>query len=207
MWINLICDLDFNLCDFFLSGTNFCEEGGLLSHLLSSPFLEIKLVCLQYLSKEYLINETPLVLPNSLQLDLANLLIKDVDYSCLMLALDIFVEVFGRPDMLKLCSVDLEKLWTKITMCARKSCGISVAGRAIPACGVILNHVMKIRGRLDVAAKLFDWKELVSCYCQWDQDELLRLGAVQGLKHAGITLLQCASTPGQELYFYKAAVR
>jgi len=142
-----------------------------------------------------------------LQLDLANLLIKDVDYTCLILALDIFVEVFGRVDMLKLSSVDLEKLWTKITICARKSCGISVAGRAIPACSVILNHVMKIRGRLDVAAKLFDWKELVSCYCQWDQDELLRLGAVEGLKHAGITVLQCASTPGQEPYFYKAAVR
>ncbi|KAJ7360153.1 hypothetical protein OS493_018141 [Desmophyllum pertusum] len=36
---------------------------------------------------------------------------------------------------------------------------------------------------------LSQWRELIEVYCQWEQDELLRLGTVQSLQFIGITLL------------------
>ena len=186
------------------------ERKNIISRLVSSTVQETRLTCLEYLSKEYFQKQTA-VLPNSLQVDLANLLTEEVDHRCLLLALDMFVEVCVRLDTCLLSRTALERLWSTLISFATRIRGVSVAGKAIPACSVVLKHVINLRDKestsSDVAPMLSEWHKLVASYCQWDQDELLRLGTVQGLKYVGVTVLLHAASAVQESFFPKAAIR
>ncbi|KAJ7360154.1 hypothetical protein OS493_018142 [Desmophyllum pertusum] len=68
------------------------EQKTLLSRLLASTDKEKRLATLEYLSKELHQRDRSL-LPNSIQVDLANLLITESDHVCLVVALEMFVEV------------------------------------------------------------------------------------------------------------------
>lgn len=180
---------------FFVSSpvdTKTKEQKTLLSRLLASTDKEKRLATLEYLSKELHQRDRSL-LPNSIQVDLANLLITESDHVCLVVALEMFVEVCAGLDICLLSYADLKILWNKLTSFAVKTCGVTVAGKAMPACSITLKYIINLTGKetdsSELKAMLSQWRELIEVYCQWEQDELLRLGTVQSLQFIGITLL------------------
>lgn len=180
---------------FFVSSpvdTKTKEQKTLLSRLLASTDKEKRLATLEYLSKELHQRDRSL-LSNSIQVDLANLLITESDHVCLVVALEMFVEVCAGLDICLLSYADLKILWNKLTSFAVKTCGVTVAGKAMPACSITLKYIINLTGKetdsSELKAMLSQWRELIEVYCQWEQDELLRLGTVQSLQFIGITLL------------------
>lgn len=160
------------------------EQRSLLSFLLSSTDKERRLAALEYLSKE--LHQ----MPNSIQVDLANLLINETDHRCLVVALEIFV-VSGGLDTCLMSYADLKILWDKLTSFARQTHGVTVAGKAIPACSIALKYMISCQetNSSELQAMLSQWRELIETYCQWEQDEVLRLGTVQSFKYFGVTVL------------------
>lgn len=163
------------------------EQRSLLSCLLSSKDKERRLAALEYLCKELE------QIPNSIHIDLANLLIKDTDHRCLVVALEMFVKVCGGLDTCLMSASDLKILWDELTSFARKSRGVTVASKAIPACSITLKYIMNMSGEetnsSELQVMLSQWRELIETYCRWEQDEVLRLGTVQSLQCFGVTVL------------------
>lgn len=161
------------------------EQRSLLSLLLSSTDKERRLAALEYLSKE------SRQMPNSIQVDLVDLIITETDHRCVVVALDMFVEVWGGLDSCLLSYADLKILWDKLASFARQSRGVSVAGKAIPAYSIALKFMISCQetNSSELQAMLSQWRELIETYCQWEQDEVLRLGTVQSLQYFGVTVL------------------
>jgi len=161
------------------------EQRSLLSLLLSSTDKERRLAALEYLSKE------SRQMPNSIQVDLVDLIITETDHGCVVVALDMFVEVWGGLDSCLLSYADLKILWDKLASFARQSRGVSVAGKAIPAYSIALKLMINCQetNSSELQAMLSQWRELIETYCQWEQDEVLRLGTVQSLQYFGVTVL------------------
>lgn len=163
------------------------EQRSLLSLLLSSTDKERRLAALEYVSKES--HQMPL---NSIQVNLVNLFITETDHRCLVVALEIFVEVFGGLDACLLSCATLKTLLDRLASFARQTHGVSVAGKAIPAYSIALKFMMSCQetNSSESQAMLLQWRELIETYCQWEQDEVLRLGTVQSLQYFGVTVLR-----------------
>lgn len=172
------------------------EQRSLLSRLLSSKDKERRLAALEYLSKE--VHQ----IPNEIHVDMANLLIKETDHRCLVVELEIFVEFYGRLNTCLISYDDLKILWDKLTSFAHKIRGVTVAGKAIPACGVTLKYIMNMSSNetssTELQAMLSQWRELIETYCEWEQDEELRLGTVKSLQCVGATVLCNAVKYGED---------
>ena len=171
------------------------EQRGLLSLLLSSTDKERRLAALEYLSRE--LHQ----MPNSIQVDLVNLLIMETDHRCLVVALEVFVELCDWLDTCLLSYADLKILWDKLASFARQSRGVSVAGKAIPAYSIALKFMIGCQETTssELQAMLSQWRELIETYCQWEQDEVLRLGTVQSLQYFGVTVLWFVTTKESDL--------
>lgn len=145
------------------------------------------MAALEYLSKE--VHE----IPNTIHFDMANLLIKETDHRCLVVGLEMFVEFYDGLDTCLMSYNDLKILWDKLTSFAHKTRGVTVAGKAIPACGVTLMYTINMSGKetrsTELQAMLSQWRELIDTYCEWEQDEELRLGTVKSLQCVGATVL------------------
>ena len=184
------------------------EQRSLLSLHLSSTDKERRLAALEHLSKE--LHQ----MPNSIQVDLVNLLITETDHRCLVVALEIFVEVFGGLDTCLLSYADLKTLWDKLASFARQSRGVSVAGKAIPAYSIAFKFIISCQetNSSELQAMLSQWRELIEIYCHWEQDEVLRLGTVQSLQYFGVTVLCYVTTCKEDsdleqLCFVETAIR
>ena len=139
---------------------------------------------------EYLFKESH-QMPNSIQVDVANLMITETDHRCVVIALEMFVEVCGGLDTCLLSYTDLKILCDKLASFARQTRGVSVAGKAIPAYSIALKFMISCQetNSLELQAMLSEWREFIETYCQWEQDEVLRLGAVQSLQYFGVPVL------------------
>ena len=181
-------DLMVIIIDSSLVDTKTKGQRSLLSCLLSSADKERRLAALEYLSKD--LHQ----IPNSIQIDLANLLINETDHRCLVVALEMFVEVCGELDTGLMTYSELKILWDRLTSFARKSRGVTVASKALPACSVTLKYIINMSGKetnsSELQLMLSHWGELIEMYCQWEQDEVLRLGTVQSLQCFGVTVMR-----------------
>ena len=144
-------------------------------------------------------------LSSHIQVDLTNLLIKETDQCCLSFALDAFVKLVNRLENCVLCCDQVRKLWRILQSLACQSCGVSIAGKAIAACSVLLKQVLRLDAKKERTASdqmLSTWCKLVEASCSWNQDKLLRLGAVEGLKLCGVAVLtyalRCGTVKGSE---------
>lgn len=165
--------------------SNTKEQRSLLSLLISSTDKERRLGALECLSRE------SHQMPNSIQVDLVNLIITETDQRCVVVALEMFVEVCGGLDTCLLSYADLKILCDKLTSFAGQTRGVSVAGKAIPAHSIALKFITSCQqtNSLVLQALLSEWREFIETFCQWEQDEVLRLGAVQSLQYFGVTVL------------------
>ena len=170
------------------------EQRSLLSLLLSSTDKEMRLAALEYLYKE------SHQMPNSIQADVVNLLVSETDHRCVVVALEMFVEVCAWLDTCLLSYADLKILCDKLASFARQTRGVSVAGKAIPAYSIALKFMISCRETKssELQAMLTQWRELIESYCQWEQDEVLRLGTVQSLQYSGFTVLWYVTTCKEE---------
>lgn len=164
---------------------NTKEQRSLLSLLLSSTDKEKRLGALECLSRE------SHQMPNSIQVDLVNLIITETDHRCFVVALETFVEVCAGLDTCLLSYSDMKILCDKLASFARQTRGVSVAGKAIPAYSIALKFMISCQqtSSSELQAMLSEWREFIDTYCQWEQDEVLRLGAVQSLQYFGVNVL------------------
>ena len=149
-------------------------------------------------------------MPNSIQIDLVNLLIIETDHRCLVVALEMFVELCDGLDICLLSYADLKILCDKLASLARQTLGVSVAGKAIPAYSIALKFMTSFQetNSWELQAMLSQWRELIETYCQWEQDEVLRLGSVQSLQYFGVIVLWNVTTEeGDQPCFVETAIR
>ena len=187
---------------------NTKEQRSLLSLLLLSTDKERRLGALEYLSKE------SHQMPNSIQVDLVNVIITETDHHCVVIALEMFVEVCGGLDTCLFSYADLKTLRDKLASFARQTRGVSVAGKAIPVYSIALKFMITCQesNSWELQAMLSEWREFIETYCQWERDEVLRLGAVQSLQYFGATVLWHAMKCKEEgdleqLCFVKTGIR
>ena len=159
---------------------------------MSSTHKERRLAALEYFSNE------SCQIPSSIHVELVTLLIDETDHCCLVSALELFIRVFLELDMCLLPSADMKILWNKLKSLAWKSSGVTVAGKAIPACSVVIKYIMNMTNKQTISVELQgmleQWRELIQTNCDWQQDELLRLGTVQSLRFCGVTVLRLVLT-------------
>ena len=184
------------------------EQRSLLSLLLSSTDKERRLGALECLAKD------SHQMPNSIQVDLVNLIITETDHRCVVVALEMFVEVCGGLDTCLLSYTDLKILCDKLSSFAGQTRGVSVAGKAIPAYSIVLKFMISYQetNSSELQAMLSEWRTLIETYCQWEQDGVLRLGTVQSLQYFGVTVLWYAVKCKEEsdlekLCFVETAIR
>ncbi|PFX19384.1 Thyroid adenoma-associated protein-like [Stylophora pistillata] len=168
------------------------EQESQLSQLMLSTNKERRFAAL-----EYLFNESQ-QMPGSVLTDLVTCVIHETDHCCLLSALDLFVKGCAHSDVCFPTNANVRELWNKLTSLAKKLRGVTVAGKAIPACGLILRHSINMSVLptipLELQEMLNQWRELIQTNCDWEQDELLRQGTVQSLKLCGVAILSSVLT-------------
>lgn len=180
------------------------EQKSQLSQLILSTNKERRFAALEYLLNEsYKISDPVLS-------DLVTLLIHETDHFCLVSALDLFVKVCAQSDVSFPTYANVKELWNKLTSLAKKSRGVTLAGKAIPACSLILRHTINMSvlptNSLELRGMLKQWRELIQTNSDWEQEELLRQGTVQSLKLCGVAILSfvlaCKGEAGLLKYLY-----
>lgn len=180
------------------------EQKSQLSQLILSTNKERRFAALEYLLNESYKISDPVIS------DLVTLLIHETDHFCLVSALDLFVKVCAQSDVSFPTYANVKELWKKLTSLAKRSRGVTLAGKAIPACSLILRHTINMSvlptNSLELRGMLKQWCELIQTNCDWEQEELLRQGTVQSLKLCGVAILSfvltCKGEPGLLKYLY-----